>query len=351
MKEVAIISYAQSPIVRDAGAKNEIELILPVISEAKEKAGITKEEIDFTCSGSCDYIAGAPFSFVAAVDPLGAVPPIKESHVEMDAAWALFEAWIKLQCGDAKTALVYGFGKSSMAPLLEVLTLQLDPYYLTPLWPDAVSLAALQARAMLDKGVCSERDLAEVVARSRVNAKGSPTAQLKGDVDVDTLLSAPYYISPLRKHDCPPISDGASAIVLTTREIAEKKCKRPAYIRGIDHRIETHHLGSRDLTQSPSTTLAGEKAGVHNGPIDVAELYAPFSHQEIILKNALKLDDSVSVNPSGGVLAGNIIMSSGLSRIGEVADRIINGVINRGIAHATSGPCLQQNMVIVLEGE
>jgi acetyl-CoA acetyltransferase len=351
MRNVAIISYAQSPAVRDAGAANEVELILPVITEAKEKAGVSKDEIDFTCSGSCDYLTGAAFSFVMGVDPLGAVPPIHESHVEMDAAWALYEAWVKIQCGSAETALVYGFGKSSMAPLLEVMSLQLDPYYLTPLWPDPVSLAALQARMMLDSGCCTEKDMAEVVSRSRANAKNNPRAQLKGDADVDSLLAEPYHVSPLRRHDCPPISDGASAVVIASAEVAREKCKRPAFIRGFDHRIETNLLGTRDLTRSPSTTLAAERAGVNEGPVDVAELYAPFSHQEIILKEALGFDKGVSINPSGGALAGNIFMASGLSRIGEVAERIIEGKANRGVAHATSGPCLQQNLVIVLEGE
>lgn len=351
MRDVAIISYAQSPAVRDAGAANEVELILPVITEAKEKAGLKKEEIDFTCSGSCDYLTGAAFSFVFGIDPLGAVPPIQESHVEMDAAWALYEAWVKIQCGSAETALIYGFGKSSMAPLLYLMSLQLDPYYVTPLWPDSVSVAALQARMMLDSGCCTEKDMAEVVSRSRKNAKNNPRAQLKGDMDVDSLLAEPYLVAPLRKHDCPPISDGASAIVIASAEMARKKCKRPAFIRGFDHRIETSMFGARDLTRSPSTALAARNAGVNKGPVDVAELYAPFSHQEIILKQALGLGEGVSINPSGGALAGNIFMASGLSRIGEVAQRIMAGEADRGIGHATSGPCLQQNMVIVLEGK
>ena len=45
------------------------------------------------------------------------------------------------------------------------------------------------------------------------------------------------------------------------------------------------------------------------------------------------------------------MMSAGLSNFGEVAMRIIKGEANRGVAHATSGPCLQQNLVCVLEGE
>ncbi len=47
------------------------------------------------------------------------------------------------------------------------------------------------------------------------------------------------------------------------------------------------------------------------------------------------------------MLAGNLMMASGLSRIGEVFNRIVSGEAKRGVAHATSGPCLQHNLVAV----
>jgi hypothetical protein len=50
-------------------------------------------------------------------------------------------------------------------------------------------------------------------------------------------------------------------------------------------------------------------------------------------------------------LQSNPVMSAGLIRIGEVAKRIAAGEAGRGVAHAASGPCLQQNMVVVLEGD
>ena len=352
MRDVAIVSFAQAKSVRRESYRNEVEILMPVVREAVERSGIGRQDIGFTCSGSCDYLAGQPFSFVMALDAIGAWPPIQESHVEMDGAWALYEAWVRLQHGDIDSALVYGFGKSSLGDLPDVLTRQLDPYYVAPLWPDAISLAALQARAMIDVGACTERDMAHVAARSRRDAKSNPNAQLSGDADVDTLLAAPCIASPLRKHDCAPVSDGAAAIVLAAGDLARKASERPAWIRGIDHRIEPHALGSRDLTISASTKLAGEKAGVHaGGPIDVAELHAPFSHQEILLRQALGLNGTTVINPSGGALAANPMMASGLIRIGEAAQRIIDGAASRVVAHATSGPCLQQNLVCVLEGE
>lgn len=350
MQEIAIVAYQQSDSVSAAGAVNEVELIMPVLERTYAQVGITNaQDVDFVCSGSCDYLQGAAFAFVAGVDALGAVPPIKESHVEMDAAWALYESILKIRMGHAESALIYGFGKSSPGELPVVLSQQLDPYYLAPLWVDTISIAAMQARLMLDQGLITERDMAEVVANSRRNARSNPHAQLAGDVSVDEILAQETYVSPLRKADCCPVSDGATAMVIATVEKAKAWGKPYAVIKGIDHCIETHNLGMRDLTDSVSTRRAAERAGVHDGAVDVAELYAPFSHQEIILRRALSLDDSTSVNPSGGVLAGNLMMASGLSRIGEVFNRIVSGEASRGIAHATSGPCLQHNLVTVLE--
>ena len=37
--------------------------------------------------------------------------------------------------------------------------------------------------------------------------------------------------------------------------------------------------------------------------------------------------------------------------MGEAASRITRGEADRAVAHATSGPCLQQNLVCVLEGD
>lgn len=350
MKEIAIVGYKQTDSISDAGAVNEVELIMPVLRELFAQVGINNaQDVDFVCSGSCDYLQGAAFAFVAGVDALGAVPPIKESHVEMDAAWALYESMLKIRMGHADSALIYGFGKSSPGELPIVLSQQLDPYYLAPQWVDTVSLAAMQARLMLDQGLITERDMAEVVSRSRRNAMNNPHAQLSGDISADDVLAQETYLPPLRKADCCPVSDGASAMVIATVEKAKEWGVPYAVISGIDHCIETHNMGMRDLTDSVSTRKAAQNAGMGNGKVDVAELYAPFSHQEIILTRALGLGEDTSVNPSGGVLAGNLMMASGLSRIGEVFNRIVSGEAQRGVAHATSGPCLQHNLVTVLE--
>jgi acetyl-CoA acetyltransferase len=349
MRDVGVVSFACSAVARDQ-EHNEVEMIVPVVREAIAKSGIARQQIGFTCSGSLDYLQGGPFAFVMGLDAVGAWPPIRESHVEMDAAWALYEAWVAIQTGEVDSAVIYGFGKSSMGDLHEIMNLQNDPYYVAPLWPSMVDLAALQARAYLEESGRDEADLAEVAARSQRNARSNPQAVRSGDTTVDQVLASPVTHDPLRDADIAPITDGAAAIVLAADDVARSVCERPAWIRGIEHRIESHGIGVRDLTESTSTKLAARAAGATGG-FDVAELHAQFSHEELILGDALGLNGNTSVNPSGGALAANPVMSAGLIRIGEVAARITAGEAGRGVAHATSGPCLQQNMVVVIEGD
>jgi acetyl-CoA acetyltransferase len=312
-----------------------------------QSTGLTKNDIGFWCSGSSDYLAGRAFSFVSAVDAIGAVPPVAESHVEMDAAWALYEAWVKILIGDADIALAYGFGKSSAGDLRRVLALQLDPYLLAPLWPDSVSVAALQARLGIEAGLWSEAEMADVAARNRAAAVANPRAQLSGEVSAEKLLGQPYVADPLRAHDCAPVGDGAAVVILASAERASELCQRPAWITGFEHRIDSAALGARDLTAAPSAVEAARAAGAAD--VDTAELHAPFTHQEILLRGALGLGDDVRVNPSGGVLCGNPMFAAGLARIGWAAQEVMSGRAGRALAHATSGPALQQNLVCVME--
>jgi len=350
MREVAVVGFAQSPQVRETtGTTNGVEMLVPIFAEVLSGLGLSKGDIGFWCSGSSDYLAGRAFSFISAIDAIGPVPPINESHVEADAAWALYEAWIKIQTGEVDTALVYGFGKSSAGDVRRALALQLDPYVLAPLYPDSVAVAGLQARLGLEGGRWSEREMAEVAVRSRRDAETNPYAQVAGSKDVDELLAEPYLAAPLRRHDCAPITDGASVIVLAAEDRARDLVERPAWITGIAHAVDSAHLGARDLTTSPSTVIAAAKAGGIDG-VEVAELYTPFTHQELILRRELGLGEDVRITPSGGALAGNPMFAGGLVRIGEAARPIFDGAAGRTLAHATGGPALQQNLVCVMEG-
>jgi acetyl-CoA acetyltransferase len=349
LDDIAIIGWSISPMVRNTDL-TEAQMLNQVITGAVEDAGITRKEVDFTCAGSCDYVAGQAFSFVQNIDAVGAWPPKRDSHVEMDGAWALYEAWLRLQIDDIDVALAMGSGRSSTADPALIYSMEVDPYYLAPLGTDPVSFSAMQARALIDSGAVTERQMAEIAARGRRDGKSRSYNQVTGDFDVDALLAEDYVSTPLRRHDLPPITDGACAVVIARADKARELCQNPIWIKGFAHYSELHYPGMRDLRTSNSTTLAAKDAGVENGPIEVAEIQSAFTHEEPLLASALGLGSDTVINPSGGPQSSNPIMATGLVRIAEAAGQIRDNGKHRTLAHSTSGPCLQQNLVAVLEG-
>src|SRR6201993_987420 len=296
--DIAVVGFAHAPHVRRTdGTTNGVEMLMPCFARLYDDLGITRADIGFWCSGSSDYLAGRAFSFISAIDSIGAVPPINESHVEMDAAWALYEAYIKLLTGEVDTALVYGFGKSSAGILRRVVALQSDPYTAAPLWPDSVSIAGLQARLGLEAGKWTPEQMAQVALDSFARAERVDSE--KPAKSIDELLARPFFADPLRRHDIAPITDGAAAIVLAAGDRARELRENPAWITGFEHRIETPLLGARDLTSSPSTAASAKAAaGGDVASIEVAEIYGPFTHQHLILTEAIGLHPTTKVNPS-----------------------------------------------------
>ncbi|KAA9156355.1 lipid-transfer protein [Amycolatopsis acidicola] len=352
MREIAVVSFAQSRCLAANRRDDMADILAPVIAEAVAGAGLERGDVDFFCSGSHDFYEGRTFSYIESLDTVGAWPPISESHVEMDAAWAFHEAWTWLQVGHGDVALVYGIGRGSLAADLDqVMPAMLDPYYLTPLSPPRHALAGLQARALLDEGLVSEEAMAATVARSLAAAQGNQYAQRSGRHAAGDLLTAPYVASPLRELDISPVGDAAAVVVLAAGDRARELTDRPVWVRAVDHRMDTHYPGSRDLTRAGATKLAAERAsgmaGFGTADVDVAELHTEYSYVEPLLAKTFGFGASTALNPSGGPLAGNPTTATGLIRIGEAAARIRDG--GRALAHATSGPALQQNLVCLME--
>ena len=303
---VAVVSFAQADNVRREEHRNEVEMLQPVVAEVfAERRASPRTTWASSARAAADYLVGGPFSFVGALDAVGAWPPMRESHVEMDGAWALYEAWTVLQDGGIDTALVYSFGRSSLGELDKVLALQLDPYYMAPLWPDPVALAALQARALLDAGHGDRGRL----RRAWPPAAGAPPwrtprPRCAWDQRSSELLAEDYVVAPLRRHALPPITDGAAAVVLAAGDRACELCAAA----GVDHR---HRPPDRDprprgpgprrrrrrRAAAPGWSAGGGRQGTVE--VDVAELHAPFAHQELILREALGLGDGGRRQPVG----------------------------------------------------
>jgi acetyl-CoA acetyltransferase len=359
-RRVAIIASATTDVVAGDVRVTVPEMVFDVARRAVADSGLVRSEIDVTMSGSSDILEGRAFNFAYALEAMGAHPPTEESHLEMDGAFAAYYAWLKILSGEARSALVIAFAKCSEGSLHHVLNTQLDPFFLAPLGLDRTASAALQADAYLARTGTSIGALDEVARRARKRAADNEglralLAEEIGDRPV---------ASPLWARHCARTADAAAAIVLAEEDLARRVSDRPVWIRGADHRIESGSLCDRDLGRSTSAELAMRRAleiagwGRADADFDVAELAAPFAHQVLMLKEALALSDRVAIDPSGGALAADPVMVTGLLRLRECAlqlgdeagPRQVAGA-RRAIAHASQGHALQQNLVWLLESE
>jgi acetyl-CoA acetyltransferase len=367
LRNVAVVGFAQAPIVAHDAHRVASEMLYPVVRQALAQCGVERDAIDYQTAGSADYIDGRPFGFVAALDVMGTWPPRQDSHLEMDAAFAAHYAWIRIQAGECDTALVVGYGKVSEGQTERILNLQLDPYYLAPLGLGPMSTAALQASAYMARSGAGDRDLAAIAARNRAAGARNPDAQVRTAASADELQRTPWTVEPLRQGYVPPVGESAVCLILAAEGKAEAMCTQPAWIAGVDQRAELQSLGARDLTRSASTKLAAEKALAMAGlasanEVDVVETLATNPVEEMIVREAIGLavrgDTQPVINPSGGPIAGHPLMMTGLIRLGE-AFRQLSGTADghavpnarRAIVHASQGHCLQQNLVFVLGRE
>jgi acetyl-CoA acetyltransferase len=338
-RRVAVIGYADA-VSGGSDGSSDAELLAPVVDRALDAAGTACGEVGVLCTAGYEFGSGVIGSMMDVLDVLPSWPPVTHTHLEGDGGFAFAEAWVRLLSGEADVALVCAFSRPLAADLDQVLGLQLDPYLVAPLGPGARHIAALQARAMLAAGRYGERDFAAVACARRPG------------LSVEQALAQPYVASPLRAADCSATNcSGAAVAVLAVEGPATRAAGRPAWIAGLDQRVESGALGLRDLTVSASTRAAAARLGLPGSAIDVLELHAPYSHQELLLADAVGAAAIGSLNPSGGVLPADPLGVSGLIRIGAAASAVLRGDAERAVGHASNGPALQHNLLCLLEGE
>ena len=333
-------------------------MLMPVVQDVRARAGIDRERdrlhllgLDRLPVGRGLQLRARPSTRVGAV----AAHP-GEPRRDGRGLGPVRGLGASSSSGDIDTALVYCFGKSSPGrPPRGARPASSTRTPSARCGPTPISLAALQARALLDAGKATEADFAEVVARSRKNALDNPNAQLAWD----RLGRGPAGRDP----DDRPAAQARLPADHRRRRRGRAGRRRhgpqPARAAGVDPRHRPPHRAAwrsalRDLTTSRvDPTGRPRRPASATAPVDVAELHAPFSPPGADPARRPRASATTSTSTRRvGALAANPVMAAGLIRIGEVAPADHGRRRpTEAVAHATSGPCLQQNLVCVLEGE
>lgn len=241
----------------------------------------------------------------------------------------------------------------------------------------AAGVAVYQARFYMHRSGCRIEHFDMVAAKSRRNAAKNKYAHLQWPgCTPEDIAKTEMVVYPFRFGHICPASDGASAIVVASEDIAKKK-EDKAWVKGLaaysdeENQLMSESFGGvgvLDASEQMGCRLSAMKAYQMAGitdpkkEIDVAEIYQPFPSQELIFAERLglfdegkawlaleegemEIDGRMPTDPSGGVLSTNAIGSSALQRILEAALQVMGKAeehqvpkeVRNAVAHGWGG--------------
>lgn len=189
--------------------------------------------------------------------------------------------------------------------------------------------AGLMARYMEAFGVGVEA-FAPFAVNAHRNALSNPNALLKKDVGIDTYMDSRVVVNPVKLFDASPVCNGAAAIVLGTKDLAEaaQKAGNPV-VRvsasamatdsvALDHRKKPLFLEG----VAQSSQKAYRQAGVQADDIDIYEL-----HDAYTIISVLSLEAAGFAKPGEGTRLGQ---DGTISLNGDLPISTMGGLKSRG---------------------
>ena len=317
----------------------------------------------------------------------GFLSELTELHVPMEVtrsfSAALMTACNAIQAGVYNTVLVGGIEKMTdrWDKIRDDLMLLDDPWsYYAGGTPE--SNHELMLRAYIKKHEITGENLdklnmalAEVTVKNHANATKNKYAQFQRKITIDQVLSARKTAhKPLGLYDFAPISDGASALILTSNSVAKKMTKQPITVLGCGSATDYLNYPKReDLSHFVAAELAMKSAvqtsKVKPSDLQVIEVYDQSTVMEMVsledlgfckpgtawksihgCENCYNIDGKpLYVNTNGGLKAdGNPLGATGGAQIFEIYRQLRGEAGERQVT--VSGGSPKNGAVLEFEG-
>lgn len=185
------------------------------------------------------------------------------------------------------------------------------PQFEQPYGPTVPAYYALIAQAHMATYGTTAEQLAGIAVGARTWAGLNPAAQMREPITVEDVIDSRLIADPLHLLDCSLVSDGGSAIVMTSAERAKDFPHSPVYLLGVGEGHSHEHISqAHDLTTSAareSGAAAYAMAGLGPGDMDLAQLYDCFTPTVLVELEDLGFCDKGeggSFVDSGAILPG-----------------------------------------------
>ena len=268
-------------------------------------------------------------------------------------AVALHAACAMLESGKAQTVLVVGVEKMTdvsaekiAAGLMGAADAEKDaPSGLT--FPGIFGLIA--SRYMHEFNLSREQ-LNHVSARHHKNAVSNPFAQFRKEIPAESISASPKVADPLCMLDCSPISDGAAAIILSTKFESSIK------IAASQLATDTLSITDRPTITSFAATKDAMTAALEEAEIDRSDIAHIELHDCFSIAALISLEDMgfanpgeginlytdnrqpTTINTSGGLKAcGHPVAATGIKQVIDVSKQLKASGKSYGLAHNFGG--------------
>lgn len=357
------------------------DLLREAAAEALNDAGVDRKDIEAAWIGNYYSTSGVGGASMADALGIHQIPITRVENYCASGMDAFRNACFAIAAGAYDLVLVCGVEKLSDNPATGLPPIiPMDPARMRPSSPGLFALAATRAFHVWG---WSEEDLARVAVKNHKNGARHPKAHFRREISMDEAMQAPSISSPLRRFDCCPTSDGASAIVLASAAAAKRlHSPHPGVLVSACETVTATAYPQFDQASTylgfPATVEAAKRAyrtaGISDPrkEIDFLECHDCFTITELLNMQDLQLcesgtavdlvkggltasDGELPVNPSGGLKSfGHPVGATGCRMIFEVTMQLQGRALGhqvtsaeRGLAHTLGGPGAVASVVIL----
>ncbi|MCK4814411.1 hypothetical protein KA005_01470, partial [bacterium] len=337
------------------------ELLFYTTRQALDDAGLERKDLGGAITATYDFLEGRSLSNQYTLDSIGGVMKPCDLRLGEDGIYSLFAGYMEVMADPSQVVAVASVQKASERDpeglgYQKLIADSLEPVFSRPVCkavPNLLSLesvlAAMEARAYMQRSCLKEEQLAHVAVK---NLKNSNPGKKSLAPDLKAVLESELLSWPIRKFTMARETDAACTLILASEKKAKSLVQDPIFIRGIGWCSDQSHLAFRQQGRSRETRWAAHQAynmaGIRHPEkeMDLAEVSDWYAHRELMHCEALgfcglneigaNIKDGVfekngdfPINVSGGLLGmGNAIGTSGLIRVAQIA-RQIRGQANR----------------------